>query len=480
MKTTPLIALALLAWVAGPLTAQTPAQTAPAEEKTVVVSQPGDAAAQTPASNDLGKVLMQIAAAPVVVAEGGLNAAAAATEQVGSWFDRDILTGRRFVSREMLSPKGITLGLDSTTIYQQNIHGGLSTHRHKGRWAGSYDLELAGDLDKLLHIPDAGFYVAAEGSYRDGISEPAVGDYFGVNGDAAGNRTLDIAECWYQQGFFAGKLRVRLGKVDLSSGFDFNGAPVGFDGSLYANDETTQFLNASLGGNPTIPFPDSGLGVMVMAQPAETWYVAAGAADAQAVVSQTGFHTAFHEEDYFVTMAETGLATKFDSARGPLAGTYRVGLWYDPQDKARFTNGTTRRDDTGVYLSFDQAVYRESDKADDTQGLGLFARWGWADQSVNEVTNFWSLGLQYQGLLPSRDEDVTGLALAQGLFTHADNAGFTEDGETVTEWYYNARLYARESFELNLTPSLQWINHPGGDAANRDALVMALRLQMVF
>ena len=112
--------------------------------------------------------------------------------------------------------------------------------------------------------------------------------------------------------------------------------------------------------------------------------------------------------------------------------------------------------------------------------IAVVGRLGYADHDVNPVRCFWSLGVQYQGLLPSRDDDVLAVGVARGELT--ESAGFTETNETVTEVYYNAAVTGW----LSVSPSVQYIVNPGGvhtpggvnDA--RDAAVFALRLQMAF
>jgi carbohydrate-selective porin OprB len=172
----------------------------------------------------------------------------------------------------------------------------------------------------------------AEGTWsRKDIDETSVGSAFGVNGDFAPREAFNIIEFWYQQSFFDDTLRIRIGKLDMTGGFDHRGCPVSFDCNAYANDENTQFLNSALVNNPTIPFPDYGLGVIVFWNPFGDWYLSFGAADAQADKRETGINTAFHDEDYFVYMAETGITPRFNSANGLLQGAYRVGIWYSPE-----------------------------------------------------------------------------------------------------------------------------------------------------
>jgi porin len=376
-----------------------------------------------------------------------------------------------------LAHKGIELGLSATQIYQQNVRGGISKHRRAGRFSGSYDLELSADLRKLLGLEGGSLYMLTEGvwSKSAGIDGLSVGSVFGVNGDARARRSMDITELWYEHAFLDDSLRIRVGKMDLTGGFEHHGCPVSFDCSAYANDETTQFLNGALINNPTIPFPAYGLGVAVHYSPTHLWYVSAAVADAQADIRETGFRTTFHDEDYFFYIVETGITPQLDSAKGPLQGAYRVGLWYDPQDKERFSDGRIRRDDTGFYLSFDQTLCRENNDAEDTQGLGVFGRYGWASSKVNEITNFWSAGIQYQGLIPDRDDDVLALGLAQGVFS--DRASdYVDDYETACELYYSAQITPW----MSVSPSIQYIANPGGNEITSDAVVLGVRLQMRF
>jgi len=308
-----------------------------------------------------------------------------------------------------------------------------------------------------------------------GIDTTSVGSVFGVNGDARPRRSMDITELWYEHTFWDSSVSVRLGKMDLTGGFEHHGCPVAFDCSSYANDETTQFLNNALINNPTIPFPDYGLGVAVHYNPTRLWYLSAAVADAKADIRETGFRTTFHDEDYFFYIAETGITPKLHSARGPLQGAYRAGIWYDPQDKQELSNGKTHRDDTGFYATLDQMLYKENNDAQDSQGLALFGRYGWASSKVNEITNFWSMGIQYQGLIPGRDDDVLALGFAQGTLSDSATA-FTDDYESVLELYYSAQI----SPWLAVSPSIQYVANPGGDETVSDAVVLGARVQMSF
>jgi len=399
------------------------------------------------------------------------------TESAPNIRPRETLTNRFWSLDYQLADEGIEVALSATQIYQQNVRGGISTHRRAGRLSGSYDLELSADLTKLLGIQGGGLYMLTEGvwSKAAGIDQGSVGSTFGVNGDARPRRSMDITELWYQHDFLAGTLQLRLGKIDLTGGFEHHGCPVSFDCSSYANDENTQFLNAALINNPTIPFPDYGLSAALHYAPARLWYLSAAVADARADLRETGFNTAFHDEDDLFYILETGLTPQLNSQNGPLQGAYRIGLWYDPQKKEEFSTGQIRRDDIGFFLTFDQMLRKENNDPEDSQGLGLFGRYGWADSKLNQITNFWSTGVQYQGLLPDREQDVLALGFAQGFFSdRASN--FTDDYESAWELYYAAQLTPW----MALSPGIQYVTNPGGDGASRDTLILGVRAQIAF
>ncbi|MBP8604844.1 MAG: carbohydrate porin [Phycisphaerae bacterium] len=374
-----------------------------------------------------------------------------------------------------LESSGLDFAFSLTSIYQANTKGGISTHRRQGRWSGSYDLEMNADLERLLGIQGGTIYMHSEGTWpRRDINDTSVNSAFGVNGDFAPREAFNVIELWYQQTCFDDTLQIRLGKIDMTGGFECRGCPVSFDGNMYANDENTQFLNSALVNNPTIPFPDYGLGAIIYWNPIENWYLSAGTADAQADKRETGFNTAFHQEDYFIYMAETGITPQIDSPKGPLQGAYRLGVWYDPQPKLQSDSDKKYRDDAGVYISCDQKVTREN--PEDMQGLGIFFRFGYAPSRSNDIAEFYSGGLQYQGLFCGRNEDILGLGFAYGAFSDSADTAFTEDYESAAELYYSAVL----TKWMTITPSIQYITNPGGDKSGSDAIVLGLRALIAF
>ena len=373
-----------------------------------------------------------------------------------SIWERETPTGRFWGLNDELADEGIELGFGITSVYQANVRGGTSTHARRGRHSGSYDLEMSVDLQKLLGFETGSIYLLVEGGWPDaeGIDESSVDSYFGVNADAIGNEAMLVKELYYKGPVFSDNLTLMIGKID------FTGV---FDASAYADDECTQFLNAAFVDDPTIPFPDYSLGVVLNWDITDSWYVMGGIADAQADGRETGFRTTFGDEDYFFYALETGITIG--------NGTYRVGLWNDPQPKG----SDNKRDDAGVYTSCDWMLHKENSDPEDSQGLGGFFRYGYAPSKKNDITNFFSLGLQYQGLFDGRDDDVFGVGYGQVFFSNTA-ADYTKDYESVCEAYYNAQITPWFVFG----PSIQYVANPGGSNTAKDAVVFGLRAQMTF
>ena len=417
------------------------------------------------------------------VAEGTAKVIADLAGGAATTFERDILSMPGvFLGKDVMSSSGLTVGVSSTNIYQQNMRGGTSTNDKRGRFNGAYGLEVAADFERLFGLEGIGFYASSDGAWSQSgdIDGASVGSAFGVNGEGGSRRSLDVTQLWFEGAVLDGDLRIRAGKMKIAGGFECGGQTVAFDTGTYAGDTATQFINGGLGGNAIIPFPSKGIGAAFFYNPGDVWYAAFGVADAQADDRETGFNTAMTDEDYFFYIFETGVTPQIESSKGPLGGAYRVGLWVHGQDKARFSNGDNYRDDTGVYLSCDQMIFKENDGDEDTQGLGAFFRWGYANSDLNEIGNFWSFGFSYQGAFDGRDDDVLGVGMAHGVFSDQaganGGAGYTENSETAYEVYYNAAV----NDNLSISPSLQYIVDPGGTNAATDALVLGVRAVVAF
>lgn len=394
---------------------------------------------------------------------------------------RERLTGDWDGARKKLDEVGIRLDLYYQHQIQNNFRGGLDTH-NAHRMTGSYDGILRLNFDKMDLIPNTGFYLKFKGTWSEanaaGINWDKVGasDAADVNADGSNDHAIFVDKWGFWHRLFDSRLEIRLG--DLQTNKDL------FDVSLYANNEDTDFLNQLSTRNATIPHR-TGIGAFVRYTPRESFYVQAAAIDAQSKARTTGFNTAFHDEDWFIGMWEVGWTPKFDSKKGPLGGRCRAGLWYDPTPrevfkKNVFRTGEPKTDNSnvGFYVGLDQMVWKENEDPGDSQGLGIFCRYGFADEDDTVISDYWGVGASYTGPISGRDRDVAGFAVSQAIYSKEyrryENA--LADRETVYEWYYKCYLTPW----LVLTPDLQVVTNPGGNKDARDSIVGGVRLRVSF
>lgn len=386
------------------------------------------------------------------------------------------LTGDWGGVRTDLEELGFTLSPVLYTGYTHNMRGGRSTsNAHDLPGMVQYNVEL--DFDKMGLVPGGSFFIRATQTWNDGIRRKtgSISRPTHVWGDSGDNEIL-VDKWWWRQDFFDGRLELRLGKllniVDL------------FDMNEYAGNMYTRFTNSFLTSNPVFPAAKS-IGAFIRVRPTDWLYFQAAAMDPYQIQTRTGFDTAFHSPCHFYGFWEMGLTPTWNTAKGPMPGNYRFGLWYDPRTKTVFrdTRGgelpeRKKSGDVGFYLNFDQLVWKENDDPADSQGLGVFGRYGYAQGDVNLIEHFWSVGAQYQGLIPTRDRDILAFGVGQGILSRQYRSEINRlaDRETVYETYYLIQVTPW----MQLSPHLQVITNPGGTRDARDALVGGARLRVLF
>ncbi len=242
--------------------------------------------------------------------------------------------------------------------------------------------------------------------------------------------------------------------------------PSGFlDSSAVANDETSQFLNASLVNNPTIELPDYTLGLALHR-------------DAQA--RGAGFTALLTSSHGLGDNPDRSYRQLFDvdgEGKGLfLAGelywelgdfTPRLGIWTHTADHERLNGGAGNESNHGAYGMLD--------------GVSGPVQWnlrlGAADARVSEAA--WFVGAAME-----RPFGAAGVGV--GL-THTAVSSDARDGApgalgdtTQAELYGRFNLGAR----WQLTPSLQYVRNPGfdrtGDVVDRELWVAGARLSAAF
>ena len=383
--------------------------------------------------------------------------------------ERDTLTDNWFGMGKQLEQLGLKANLDFMQVYQSPVKGGGDTHMHSGRWVGRYNYNMSCDLATHQGLQGGSLHAIAVGTCSARLNGNSVRSFTDVNGMAngfqSGDEVIDVEQYYYQQYLLDKAVMIRIGKIGLGD----------FDRNAYAEDSMTQFLNASLSSNPTIPWPESGLGIMGDFWFSKEMYIAAAVVDSEADRRESGFKTAFHDDTGAFSIVEVGWLPMF----GDLPGGYRAGMWWDCQQKVQIdVPAQVKRMDWGVYVGAHQLLWKENAQADDVQGLGAFFRYGYRPEHVALFEQAWSAGAQYEGPIPGRDKDVVGFGVAQlRLPDRGVVVDFGETRETAYELYYTAHIAPW----LSVGTSMQYITELTGDnVTTEDAFVWGFRMFMRF
>ena len=112
-----------------------------------------------------------------------------------------------------------------------------------------------------------------------------------------------------------------------------------------------------------------------------------------------------------------------------------------------------------------------------------FVQFGHADENRNQLACYWGASLLYVGLIPGRDRDEAGVAVASAWngnefvkFSRGVASTPVERTETVIEAAYRAEILPG----LILQPDVQYIINPSMDPEVDNALQVGIRLEMSF
>jgi carbohydrate-selective porin OprB len=359
-----------------------------------------------------------------------------------AWF-RKLVEYRKHISEK----HGTNFAFLFNYTQQAILRSGNDKGKSRGVWY--WNLEVAQKL-----WPGAELFAEFEVDKGKGVDK-FLPTYSYFNDNSGEDASLYLPVLYMEQKFSDERGLIAAGKLDLTYWFDWNEA---------AGSADTQFFSSSLVNNPAIPFPANGIGALISLTPYEWLYFQSGAATARAHYTKAGLSDAFNSA-FFIN--ELGLSSRIAS----LKGNYRF-IFYLTHERLAYLNSDEEKKNTaGWALSFDQAV---------TKNVTLFFRYGFADQKVSDIEQFWSFGGQIMGPIPGRKFDCLGIGVAQSIFGNdfqeANDPDLTSRSETMYEIYYSYNLNS----SLILTPNLQIVTNPNADKLAETEIVCGLRFLLTF
>ncbi|MBZ0109999.1 MAG: carbohydrate porin [Candidatus Scalindua rubra] len=394
-----------------------------------------------------------------------------------------------FRLRNILEGKGFSFDLVYTSDFVTNHSGGLKkagsdidTHIS---YLSNTDLTVELDTEKAGFWKGGIFHGHLFNHHGADPSEDYIGDLQVADNFESENGTK-LYEFWYKHSFdlYGTDLSLLFGQHDLNS--EFNISEYGL-----------LFLHSSFGVNneisnniPVANFPIAALGVRMKWEPTKNLYFMAEISDGDPGKNNCGTHIKLDSKDGFLNIFELGYHFGDKDESRTMPGTYKFGWWYhtDEFDDVRDTdvndNAIVHDGNYGIYFIADQMLLPSKGNT----GLGAFFRIGGVPGDRNEVDFFVGGGIHYKGIIPCREQDILGLAVA-----HAQISGDQRDAEDVAE-SDGLSFHSRDSHEtaveltyrtqlfpwLAIQPGVQTIFNPGADSSLDNAVVSIVRFQVNF
>jgi porin len=394
-----------------------------------------------------------------------------------SLWDQQYLFGDWGGERSRLAQEGVYFDFNDIGDFLTDVTGSQSHHAtYFGRFRASTDI----DFNKLAHF-DGEFFFSGIYQYGQNLS----GEFLHVNtlsSSIAGANSVRFDQLWYQQGFFHGLFKLKLGQIAAVNEF---GATDFFD--ILFNDELGYAPNALFTARQ--PFSPAGKpGVVLRADLSAVTpglYVKAGVFTAY----KNSYRPDAYGIDYgndFNYGAVASVEIGYQEQQSAYCGIYKIGInGNDLSDYSNPATGVSYRGDFTAYALAEKPVYHPKDangRLDLNKGLDLLLEFVGAPGDRNALQNEITAGGRYTGLLPGRDQDKVGFGFIYSengsAFSEAYQAihGHGLGGETTVEldYQYNPAPW------FSLQPDLQFIIDPGGDAYRSLITVLGLRTIIRF
>jgi porin len=353
-------------------------------------------------------------------------------QSFSAWLEGDDLTGDWGGPRHDLDDHGVHLDLDYTADTFVTLAG--SVDPRPAAYRGTVDLMLTLDTAKLELWSGGTLFIDAQNGHGSGVST-RLGTTLPIDNLEAPAFT-QLSELWYEQRFFAERLRVRVGKQDANRDF---GAPR-FPGN---------FVHSSFGVPPTIPmpsFPAPGLGVLVVVEATPWLSLRSGVYQGSPELESLGFDTAFSDGPFVIGSA----SAQHDLLALPNAAQYSVAGWYHGESKSLPENSGSS---FGALATADVVMPLPRAALHQPRSVQGFVRLGYASPDDGAITLYVGGGATYHGL---RGNDTLGLGGGQVRFRDGISRGHRH--ESFVELFYKARFTDWFSVE----PDLQLVVNPGG------------------
>lgn len=379
----------------------------------------------------------------------------------GSLFERDALTGDWGGGRNALYEKGFKFEASVIGDASANVSGGI---RHGEALSRLLQLGATLDLEKAIGWTGGEVYAGMYWIGGKGLSAFDVGNLF-VMSNIEATPAIRLGEVYFKQAFFDEFLTVKIGQLAA-------------DGDFATSETAGLFVNSTFGwpglngtdlpsGGPAYPVPNPGVHALVKFNDALSFQAGVYNGDPAGDNGANKHNTGWPIHTGAFAIGELIYDNKSD-----LPGQYKVGAWYNSLKFADLRYPINHDGSYALYGVIDQTVWQSAgggDLKDPTpagaQSLSVFARAVITPQSNrNLIDYYFDAGFNAKGFVPTRDEDIFGVAVAYGHISNRAQAADRDAGAPVrsSEIAIEASYKAQIAPWLNIQPFAQYIVRPGG------------------
>ncbi len=404
--------------------------------------------------------------ARVAPAQGILPIPDYAADGARPWSLREHITGDWAGHRTSLAQEGFQFGLSYSQLTQSVVDGGKDSDT---AWGSRVQAQMQFDLDRMGAVPGGLVTVKVESRFGSSVNGASGGllpvadmMYFPITDERDEDIAATVTEVLYTQfvskelAFYAGKFTILGGDANEFAGGD---GTTQFLGHPFTSASVTSLFN---------PYSTIGAGVLVLPEPGTTFSMSLYASqDSSTTIGADTLDEGLVWATAFATQYELG------SLPGGFRATYQYAFDREFADlSGRLILppglGLNTRDDSWCgfvnawqYLSVEGTGSGPIDVNNgrtDREGLGLFARAGFADAGTNPIEWTVSGGVGAKGLFEGRDLDTLGVGYA---FSETSSlpipAGFfVNDSANRFEAFYDLALTpgAELTFDVQVSDSL--------------------------
>ncbi len=301
-------------------------------------------------------------------------------------------------------------------------------------------------------------FIQMQGGRADTYNNPARRGMVATPLNSLGSRTTaggqaSISDVLYTHHFAKDKYYVTLGWSEPESFIDEN---------RFAGNGRTQFTNTIFNNEPIFDTVDENHPIIAFGfSPSKIFKMTLLAqSTSKSVLERSEQKQGFENltDDPFLAAQLTYSPSFID-----LPGSYRIFGWTNTYTQPRL-DGSGESANWGFAFNMDQNL---------TEDFGVFARVGRGNGAVNNITWSWSIGTNWQGCIPGRDDDVWGVA-AGGVQGNKHTAN--KDMELHYETFYEIKL----GTNFSIVPDLTYVSNSMTNNGNDDIVFGMLKFFFSF